>query len=143
MSSATDRGWLPDVNVWLALCSERHEHHTAANEWRVQVASPLYFCRVTQMGLLRLLTNRKVMGGDVQTPEQAIGIFRQLLRHDQVLYADEPGGTEELWMSLMTSQQASVGHWTDAWLAAVSMRLGSGLVSFDAGMQRWPALRVS
>jgi predicted nucleic acid-binding protein len=36
-------GWLPDVNVWLALCSDRHEHHLAAAEWLDSVAAPVFF----------------------------------------------------------------------------------------------------
>ena len=71
-------GWLLDVNVWLALCSDRHEHHHAAANWLADVLEPVYFCRVTQMSLLRLLTNPKVMGEDLLSPEEAINVYREL-----------------------------------------------------------------
>lgn len=57
---------LADVNVWLATLVESHPHHAAARRWwREDVLAdgrrPV-FCRVTQLGLLRLLTNEQVMG---------------------------------------------------------------------------------
>jgi hypothetical protein len=47
-------------------------------DWLAAVREPLYFCRVTQMALLRLLTNPKVMGTDILTPQDAIGVYREL-----------------------------------------------------------------
>ena len=35
----------------------------------------LLFCRVTQLGLLRLLTNEQVMGGSVLTVAEAFAAF--------------------------------------------------------------------
>jgi predicted nucleic acid-binding protein len=50
--------YLPDVNVWLALTLASHAQHRAATAWLEEVADEtLAFCRVTQMGFLRLLTN--------------------------------------------------------------------------------------
>ncbi|HVW87023.1 MAG TPA: TA system VapC family ribonuclease toxin [Bryobacteraceae bacterium] len=140
MESLQSNGWLPDVNVWLALCSDRHEHHPIAFEWLQQTPQPIYFCRVTQMALLRLLTNSKVMGTDILTPQQAIGVYRELRSDDRVHYAHEPAGIEELWMSLMTVPSAMGSVWTDAWLAAFALSHGSKLVSFDGGMRRWANL---
>ena len=55
--------YLPDVNVWIAMYSPGHAHHLAALDWfNGSSESDLLFCRVTQMGFLRLLTNRHVMG---------------------------------------------------------------------------------
>ncbi len=51
--------YLPDVNVWIALAAERHAHHMRAREWFATLADErLVFCRITQLGFLRLLTNR-------------------------------------------------------------------------------------
>jgi predicted nucleic acid-binding protein len=77
-SSAISSSWLPDVNFWLALCSDRHEHHHVAAAWLDSARAPLCFCRMTQMALLRLLSNPKVMGSDVLTPQEAIGIYHEL-----------------------------------------------------------------
>jgi hypothetical protein len=55
--------YMPDVNVWVALTSNRHVHHALANKW-VQTTEndQIAFCRITELGFLRLLTNSHVMG---------------------------------------------------------------------------------
>jgi uncharacterized protein len=141
MESSEISGWLPDVNVWLSLCSDRHEHHKAAVEWLAGVREPMYFCRVTQMALLRLLTNPNVMGTDILTPADAIGVYRELRADERVRYADEPADAERLSLSMMTSPVAKGSVWIDAWLAAFALSHRSRLVSFDAGMRRWPTLQ--
>jgi uncharacterized protein len=141
MESSEISGWLPDVNVWLSLCSDRHVHHGVARDWLAAVREPVYFCRVTQMALLRLLTNPKVMGTDILTPQDAIGVYRELRGDERVRYADEPSDAERLWLSMMTDPVARGSVWTDAWLAAFALAHRLRLVSFDAGMRRWPALQ--
>jgi predicted nucleic acid-binding protein len=46
--------FLPDVNVWLALPSRGHVHAAACGDWLNSMESEVIFCRVTQVGLLRL-----------------------------------------------------------------------------------------
>ena len=58
--------YLPDVNVWIALAPERHTHHRAARHWFSNLQDEkLAFCRLTQLGFLRLLTNKHVMEEEV------------------------------------------------------------------------------
>jgi uncharacterized protein len=92
------------------------------------------------MGFLRLLTNRKVMGEDALTPAQAVAMYRRLASDERIYFAPEPGGLEEAWISLMNLPAASSSGWTDAYLAAFAMRGGLRLVTFDKGMNTWPAL---
>ena len=48
---------LVDVNVWLPLVYDGHLHHLAAVSWFDQEdGKSAAFCRITQLGLLRLLT---------------------------------------------------------------------------------------
>ena len=69
---------LPDVNILLALVAAGHTHHALAREWFVaRDADSIAVCRVTQMELLRLLTNPKVL------PSGPCSIPWQLVRHDQ------------------------------------------------------------
>ena len=132
---------LTDVNVWLALAADRHVHHAVAAAWFESLAEQeAAFCRVTQMGFLRLLTNRAVMGEDVLG---AVGAWRcyKLLRRDwRVTFAPEPPGLEENWIGLMTPYAGA--SWTDAYLAAFAMGHGYCLASFDAGFRRWKDLRL-
>ena len=74
----------------------------AAVDWLASVTEPVFFCRVTQMSLLRLLTNPKVMVEDLLTPEEAIRVYRELLGDERVSYAEKPRDTESVWLTLMT-----------------------------------------
>jgi toxin-antitoxin system PIN domain toxin len=68
---------LPDINVWIALASDRHVHHEAAKSWFAGIEpGGTAFCRVTQMGFLRLTTNRHVMGADVVTQKEAWQVIK-------------------------------------------------------------------
>ena len=45
----------PDVNVWIALTSNRHVHHAVATEWLQGIEQDyVAFCRVSELGFLRL-----------------------------------------------------------------------------------------
>ena len=58
--------YLPDVNIWIALTSNRHVHHEIATEWLQGVDhDSVAFCRVSELGFLLLLTNSHVMGKEV------------------------------------------------------------------------------
>jgi toxin-antitoxin system PIN domain toxin len=74
---------LPDVNVWIALAAEKHVHHSAARRWfSSRTEEKLAFCRFTQVGFLRLLTNRHVMQEEVMSPGQAWAAYH-ILRSDR------------------------------------------------------------
>jgi predicted nucleic acid-binding protein len=63
----------PDIKVWLALSYERHVHYPVARKWFEQLDgdSLLCFCRLTQIGLLRLLTTGALMDIDVLSQADA------------------------------------------------------------------------
>jgi len=55
--------YLIDINVWLAMTWDRHPQHASAVRWHDSIKDvTLLFCRFTQLGFLRLPTNRQVMG---------------------------------------------------------------------------------
>ncbi len=108
-----------------------------AADWFSAANELIWFCRVTQMTLLRLLTNRIVIGTDLLRPVEAVSVYRRLLNDSRIRFADEPDGVEGEWLSLMEVPEASGSVWTDAWLAAFSIIHGSRLISFDGGTQRW------
>ena len=63
---------LPDVNVWVALTFDSHPHHPSAKTWYDGLTDePLFFCRMTQPGFLRLASNPKVAGTHVLTLTEA------------------------------------------------------------------------
>jgi hypothetical protein len=127
---------LPDINVWVALASDRHVHHGLARGWfTARREAILAFCRITQMGFLRLLTNPRVMGDEVLNQRQAWGIYEQLARDPRVVFALEPPDIEPVWKKLTQSVFAATGLWTDAYIAALALLHNFQVVSFDKGFR--------
>jgi toxin-antitoxin system PIN domain toxin len=82
--------FLPDVNVWIALTSDRHIHHPSARTWLESGDDlQLVFCRVTEMGFLRLLTNPHVMGDDVLDAEAAWSVYDTWRTDERVVFLPE------------------------------------------------------
>jgi uncharacterized protein len=124
--------FLPDVNVWLALASQRHTHSALCGEWLDTVAPDgAVFCRVTQMGLLRLLTNATVMGDDVVTSRDAWRAYRHILADERIGFAPEPFALEDYWRKLTSLDRPTPKLWTDAYLTAFARTGGLRLVTLD------------
>jgi uncharacterized protein len=127
--------YLPDVNVWIALYSPAHVHHVAALQWFDSTEERLVFCRVTQMGFLRLVTNRHVMHNNALTPAAAWGAYDDLLSIGYVAFVNEPPDLEASWRSGVTAERGG-SAWTDAYLAAFAASGDLTLVTFDAQLAR-------
>ena len=128
--------FLPDVNVWLALSSPRHIHSSVCTEWLDTIdLEGLAFCRVTQMGLLRLLTNASVMGGDVLASRDAWRVYQTILTDERVGFAPEPLVLEEQWKKLTSQKQPTPNVWTDAYLAAFAHSAAMRLVTLDRAVR--------
>jgi toxin-antitoxin system PIN domain toxin len=128
---------LPDINVWLAFVAEAHVHHLATAGWmagldRRQAA----FCRITQMGLLRLLTNATVMGAAPLSQEQAWGVYLALRKDERVVFLAEPDGIEDAWRRRTVAKSPARHLWTDAYLAAFAELSETRLVTFDRKLAR-------
>jgi len=133
----TSKITLPDINVWVALASDRHVHHGLARDWFSAIrGAGSAFCRVTQMGFLRLLTNSRVMGDDVLNQRQAWSVYEQLARDPRVVFALEPPNIEPVWKKLTQSAFAVTGLWTDAYIAALARLHNFHVVSFDRGFRK-------
>src|SRR5271165_649584 len=92
------RIFLPDVNFWLALAFERHEHHTLAAKWTAGAPpASCAFCRMTQQGFLRLATNSRVFGAEALTMVDAWRAYDSFFAEPRVLYSEEPEGIEPPW----------------------------------------------
>lgn len=88
--------FFPDINVWIALSDAANSHNVKAWAWLNLVAPEdrLIFSRYTQLGLLRLLTNRSVMGEQTLTLREAWGVYDNWLEDSRVEFYPEPGGVE-------------------------------------------------
>jgi toxin-antitoxin system PIN domain toxin len=124
----------PDVNLWLALASRRHTHHTLARNWLDTVENAdLAFCRFTQLGLLRLLTTAAVMGPDILNQRQAWHAYDRLTA-EQVRFLEEPPSLEERFRQLTHQTTSSPKEWADAYLAAFALEAGATLATFDKAL---------
>ena len=140
----TSKITLPDINVWVALASDRHVHHPLAADWFAnRREASTAFCRVTQMGFLRLLTNPHVMGDDALNQRQAWGVYEQLAHDARVVFALEPPDIEPLWKKLTQSAFAAARRWTDAYIAALALLHGFHVVSFDRGFRKIAGLEAT
>lgn len=134
---------LVDVGVWLAAVWGRHVHHPVAADWFTRQTDDLLFCRVTQMGLLRLLSNPAIMGGDAVDRGAAWRVFDQLWADERVLWADEPADLDAVWRAISARDDKSHKLWTDDYLAAFAQTSGATLTTLDRNMAtRYPSVRV-
>jgi uncharacterized protein len=130
--------FLPDVNVWLALASSRHIHNQAAAHWFDGISEgEAVFCRVTQMALLRLLTNARVMGIDAVRPVEAWNVYQTLTQDSRVCFSIEPPGLERAWLKLTRRPQVAQNRWTDTYLQAFAALRELSIVTFDKGFRRF------
>lgn len=132
---------LPDVNVWVALTFDSHIHHASAKTWFDGLADdPLFFCRMTQQGFLRLATNPKVAGSHALTLIDAWQKYDTYLGDPRIAFAGEPFGMESHWRTFTQAGRFSAKIWNDAYLAAFSVADGYELVTFDKGFAGYPGL---
>lgn len=134
---------LVDVRLWLAAVWGRHIHHPVAADWINRQTDDLLFCRVTQMGLLRLLSNQAIMGEDAIDRSDAWRVFDQLWADERVLWADEPDELDAVWRAISARDDKSHKLWTDDYLAAFAQTSGAMLATLDRKLSaRYPSVAV-
>lgn len=135
--------YLVDVNVWLAMTLIGHTHQQVAAEWfdedGIQSA---VFCRITQSGFLRLLTNERVMGANVVTSAEAWKLYDALFQDHRVRFAPEPPGLEDTWRAQTRGHHQGHNFWTDAYLAAFASAADLTLLTFDRAFARRKGVHV-
>ena len=135
--------YLADVNVWLAMTYVAHVHYPVATAWFDEVsADQAALCRMTQSGLLRLLSNPKVMGVDVLTAADAWTTYDKLRNDVRVTFATEPANIEPHWRDATRYHHTGPNFWTDAYLTAFAAAKDLTLVTFDRAFTRQRQARV-
>jgi toxin-antitoxin system PIN domain toxin len=134
------RGDLPDVNVWLALAVPQHPHHSAAaTYWRDHPGGQIWFCRVTMLGLVRLLSNPKVMGPQALRLTEALAAYQRFVSLPDVAMHAETGECDSQLQQLLAAELPT-RLLTDAYLAAFAASAGLRLVTFDKDFDRFSGL---
>lgn len=130
--------FFPDLNVWLALSVAGHRHSAEAWRWVNELPSGilLIFSRYTHIGLLRLLTNQSVMGGQTLTIRKAWSVYDRWLKDPRVAFYPEPRNIDiafreatEGFAGKMASNQVG-----DCYLLAYAKQVEATLVTFDAAL---------
>ena len=141
---STAKSMLADVNLWLATLVAEHPHHAAATLWWRQLVLPagvhVLFCRLTELGLLRLLSNEQVMGPNRMSHARAWSNVRSVVVQDSVGFGNEPDGIGERLAALAGQPGHSPRFWSDAYLAAFALAGGYRFVTFDHGFRRFDGL---
>jgi toxin-antitoxin system PIN domain toxin len=133
------KSYFPDLNVWVALTYRGHQQHRVAASWfdrlRVEVTG---FCRVTQIGFLRLLTRPVVMGDEVRTQQEAWDAYDLLASDARVVFYPErdPDAVESEFRALTATTRFAPQQWLDAYLAAFARAEGLVLVTFDRALSK-------
>ena len=124
---------LLDVNVFVALVWPAHEQHGAAHQWlRARPRARWASCPLTQLGLLRLVSN-PAFSPDALILADAVTLLGRNTAHPQ----------HEFWPDALPAARAvkalaggMTGHQqvTDAYLLALAVRRKGCVATFDAGL---------
>jgi hypothetical protein len=133
---------LCDVNVLLALVTNRHAHHALTVHWLDSVAAgEAVICRVAQTGLLRLLNNPAVMQEEVLDTAACWALWRRLLEDERLRFTPaEPPGLDAAFERFTSGRANTPRLWTDAYLAAYALAGRLTMVTFDRGFRSFPSL---
>src|SRR5580700_2390975 len=125
-----------DANVWLALLWNRHLHSEQARLWFEKSSDEqFFFCRVTQITVLRLLTTEKIMGKDDKTMAQAWNLWDRVWADDRIAFLPEPDGLEKEFRSRSRLLSRSPKVWADAYLVAFASVACLKLITFDRALK--------
>jgi len=123
---------LLDVNVLLALGSDKHQFHAVATAWFDKRAGRRWAtCPLTECGFIRLSSHPRLQasGG---SPAQAIEVIRGIraVRGHEFWPDDYSPADEPLFDRLSGHQQV-----TDAYLLALAVRRDGQLATFDRALK--------
>ena len=124
-----------DANVWLALLWSRHVHAEKARDWfEGSGDEQFFFCRLTQITVLRLLTTEQIMGKDVRNMSQAWDLWDKVWADDRVAFLPEPENLENEFRAHSRVSTRSPKIWADDYLLAFSVVAGLKLITFDRAL---------
>jgi len=125
-----------DGNVWLALLWSRHVHSERARVWFDEAGEEqFFFCRFTQVTVLRLLTTGQIMGKDTKTMTEAWNLWDRIWADTRISFLPEPDDLEKEFRSRSRLSSPSPKVWADAYLLAFAAVAGLKFITFDRALQ--------
>ena len=133
---------LPDIDVLVALSYGAHVHHAAALAWldAVQKDGDIILCRLSQLGLLRLLYNPIAIGADVQSGFEAWKTWDAFLGDQRFRFEDEAESFQLHFRALSALFAPEPKSWQDAYFAAFALATDVELVTFDTEFRSFAGL---
>lgn len=131
--------YLIDINVWLALSWNQHTHYSLAHSWlRKQgpASSKLLFCRITQLGLLRLLSNKAILGDEALLLSEAFLVFDRWMADPRCEFATEASDLNVPLRKVAGSfpKKGATKALMDSYLVAFAFLERATLVTLDQGL---------
>ena len=114
-----------------------HRHSASAWRWFRSLADDeVLYCRLTQLGLLRLLTTKAVMGDDCLTVGGAWDVYETWLRDPKIEFRSEPADVGGLFRHATArfSKTAAPKALGDCYLVALSQATHTTLVTLDGAL---------
>jgi toxin-antitoxin system PIN domain toxin len=133
--------WLFDVNVLIAIADPSHVFHEAVHAWLADATDQTWAsCPITENGMIRVLSQPAYRGG-TRTPAEAIATLRRMKearpwRH--VFWSEDFSITDK--RVVHSERIAGPKQVTDVYLAAMALRRGGRLVTFDSGVA-WQTIK--
>lgn len=126
------QGYLPDVNVLLALSEPGHVDHKRATRWFKQTGDGVFFlCPVTEASFVRLSANPLVGGREIDV---AMAMLNQIAAMPNCMHLE----MRDRWTVLVAPFASRIHGYrqvTDALLLGLAIRNKSILVTLDQHVQ--------
>jgi uncharacterized protein len=107
-----------------------------ARRWFEQAGEEqFFFCRFTQITVLRLLTTEQIMGKDTRSMSDAWVFWDRIWADTRIAFLAEPDGLEKEFRSYSRLSSRSPKVWADAYLLAFASVAGLKLVTFDRALK--------
>jgi predicted nucleic acid-binding protein len=115
-----------------------HEHNEIAWDWyrSLRHEEELAFGRLTQLGLLRMLTTKSVAKEETLTQIQAWRVYDGWIKNGGASYIEEPFGIEAELRFYANRNAPSPKEWIDSYLVAFTAAASLPLVTFDRGLSQ-------
>ena len=128
-----------DINVLLPLLCEGHPFQHAAYQWfDSREADSVGWCLPVRLGILRHLSNERILGSGVLSPEEALATWDQLASDERMFEVTNwPATIESLLRANVATRKPSPKLWTDAWLAALAESSACEMVTCDRGFRNF------
>jgi hypothetical protein len=133
--------WLFDVNVLMAIADTEHPFHRSIHGWLGRHKNIIWAsCPITENGFVRIVSQPNFRGTR-RTPSEAVGFLRSMKASasgSHVFWADDCSISDS--DAVIHERLVVPSQITDVYLAALALRHGGKLVTFDRGIP-WQCVR--